>query len=166
MKRLQLPDGSYVHPATIHKISVAEHFFGKKYYVQMTLTKGGSIDLRTRLSLEEAREIKQYYERELESLHTDTSAYEDGYRDGEGAGRENGYQIGYENGRGEGYNAGWSDAQQQIQQNNMQIVIDQLEHRLSELLDEKRFEAHLIEPRRLALAAMIELLEDTIARLR
>jgi flagellar biosynthesis/type III secretory pathway protein FliH len=187
MRLLKLPDDSHINPGAINRFEIKRHFLGKNYYVQMHLDDGRVLDLGAKLSEEEADQLKLDYEQRLEELAADISSYKEGRRVGFSNGQKEGYANGHKDGYNEGRRAGFSDGQKegyasghadgysegfaaaQLESNGsayrggIEEVLEQLSSRKWEFNDEMRFEAHLIESRRVSLIAMIELIDSVIA---
>jgi hypothetical protein len=163
MRRLKVPDGSYVNPGAIDRVQIDKHFWGKNYYVQIHLDDGRTIDLCEQLSEEKAKELRGDYERQLEALDADISSYKEGKRIGFFNGKKEGYSQGHRDGYKEGLVGAQLEANGAAYRSGIETVLEQLYIQRSEFNDEMRFEAHLIDSRRQLLIAMTDLIDRLVA---
>ena len=158
MKQIQLPDGSYIHPTKIEKFGVAKHFLSSNYYVFAKLRNGQETDVAENLSLTKAKEIRTWYEEELEKLHLESSPYNDG--------KEEDYEIGYAEGRGQGIEEGKNRAEQinwnQAERNGIEAVLADIRARIEELYTELNYD--IKDERRRCVESTITILSGILER--
>ena len=193
MKMISLPNGKLINPAHIDSIRVHAHFLkSKKFYVQISLKKGSTIDIaeRTidiaeRLDHEKALALKERYEAEVRDSYAEMDPYwlgqEDGckegrrvgYDEGRKKGYDDGYYIGrqegYETGRTDGYETGQSDGYSSGYSAGMESHRETFLARIygfhEELIREQRNARALTPDRRRYLRHSIDAITDLIGRL-
>jgi Bacterial RNA polymerase, alpha chain C terminal domain len=187
MRRIQLPNGTYLNPAEIGKFEIKKHFFSRQYSVPVCSRSGSKIGAVTGLALTQAEFEKGRYQDQLEARHEEISAYEEGHEAGSDAGRKFGYEAGYGEGhrigfesgqhagwnsgceaglragRSEGYDIGLNEGREHGRSAGISAVLDQLGCKRSTLIDEMRYGTHLVESRRESIFAMINLIDSITA---
>lgn len=179
MRRIELPDGTYINPADISKVESERQFLSTKYSVRFYSDKRRKLGAIYGLTRSQADSEKQRYKIQLEELHTDVSAYREGYEAGiangtksgddtgyeEGyrkgfaggseTGRQSGYSTGLEAGRSEGYQTGRNDGFNQGRWAGVGSVLHQLRRDRDHLVREVRSGMYANENRRQSIVSVI-----------
>ncbi|HVA14604.1 MAG TPA: hypothetical protein VNF99_15260 [Stellaceae bacterium] len=186
MLHIKLPNGSSCNPAEIDRFVIEKHFMSKKYYVALIQKSSHKIDIQTNLTLTEAESLKRDYVAKLEEHRADIPPYDegkeaglvegkkrghkDGYEKGYSAGsqaaydqgRQEGHQAGYNAGHAQGLEQGRTQAEMDAERRGADRVLEYLAQRRHEMLDEMKYQEHLVESRRQSLRDMITLVESVI----
>jgi len=159
MKTLSLPSGKLIWPVQVQSVLVQQHFFNRRFYVEISLRNGSTEYVGEKLTKEEAEAVQKKYLAMVRDA--DVGPYEVGHEDG--------YQKGYEQGRKEGYDDGYSSGYSACGASAAQSERDRfmtpINAFLADLVTEQQNAREITPDRRRYLRHSISAITDLIARL-
>jgi hypothetical protein len=106
---LHHPSGSYINPIFVRTVRKDKHFWGKNYYVTITINRRGTFEFE-QLNESDADKIIENISNSIDHNKNFSNNYDQAYDEG----KSHGYEDGHRDGSRDGFNEGYEHAKSEF----------------------------------------------------